>query len=147
MNRKLLIVALCALFVVLFAQSTGLLAQAVTPEPTPPVVVDPPVDVPVENDTTPQLFNTALIVIGAIVSVAFGVFGYLVRPAIIGAVAGMPQWGAEMLFSGGDAGLDALEDYVETTPTEIDDTEVAKLRREFEQLRADIAKLREAPQG
>ncbi len=48
MNRKILIVALCALLVVLLVQSTGLLAQEVTPEPTPVVVVtDPPVDVPV----------------------------------------------------------------------------------------------------
>lgn len=147
MNRKLLIVALCALFLVLFAQSTGLLAQEITPEPTPVVVVDPPVDPPAENDTTPQLFNTALIVIGAIVTVAFGVFGYLVRPAIVGVVASMPQWGAEMLFSGGDAGLDALEDYAETTVTELDDTEVAKLRREFELLREEVAKSRQSPQG
>ena len=49
MNRKLLIVALCALFLVLFAQSTGLLAQEVTPEPTPVVVVDPP-----PSKTTPR---------------------------------------------------------------------------------------------
>jgi hypothetical protein len=147
MKRKLLIVALCALFVVLFAQSTGLLAQESTLEPTPVVVVDPPVDPPVANDTTPQLFNTALIVIGAIVTVAFGVFGYLVRPAIIGAVAGMPQWGAEMLLSAGDAGLDALENYTETTITELDDTEVAKLRREFELLREEVAKSRQVPQG
>ena len=48
MNRKFLIAALCALLVVLFVQSTGLLAQEVTPEPTPVVVVtDPPVDGPV----------------------------------------------------------------------------------------------------
>lgn len=142
MNRKFLIVALCALFLVLFAQSTGMLAQEATPEPTPVVVVDPPA---VEDVTTPQLFNTALIVIGAIVTISFGVFGYIVRPAIVGVVASMPQWGAEMIFSGGDAGLDALENYVETTTTEIDDAEVAKLRREFEHLRADIAKLRQAP--
>lgn len=46
MNRKILIVALCALLVVLFVQSSGLLAQEVTPDPTPVVIVDPPVDVP-----------------------------------------------------------------------------------------------------
>jgi len=46
MNRKILIVALCALLVVLFVQSSGLLAQEVTPEPTPVVIVDPPVEVP-----------------------------------------------------------------------------------------------------
>lgn len=45
MTRKLLIGVLCALFVVLFVQSSGLLlAQEVTPEVTPVVVVaDPPV--------------------------------------------------------------------------------------------------------
>ncbi len=135
--KLLLIVALCLLFVL------PAFAQEVTPEPTPVVVVDPPVEAPAIS--TGQLFNTALIVIGAIVTVAFGVFGYIVRPSIVGAVAGMPEWAASMLFSGGDAGLDALENYVEGTPETTDNEEVAKLRREFEQLRADIAAVRQAP--
>lgn len=72
MNRKLLIVALCALFVVLFVQSTGLLAQEVTPEPTPVVVVtDPPVDVPVVESFN---FWTWLTANSALVLAAF--FGF-----------------------------------------------------------------------
>ena len=111
-------------------------AQEVTPEP--PVVVEepPPAAPPVVNAT--DLFTTALIVIGAIVGIAFGVFGYIVRPAIVGAVSGMPQWAGEVLFSAGDTGLASLEGYAEGTEGTRDDDEVAKLRREFDQLRAEI---------
>lgn len=141
MNRKLLIAALCALLLVLFVQSTGLLAQEVTPEPTPIVVTDPPVVV--DAVTTSQLFTTALIVIGGIVAVAFGVFGYIVRPALVAALNQIPQWGAEMFFSAGDAGLTAVERYAETTETVIDDNEVAKLRRDFDQLREEVRAARD----
>lgn len=142
MNRRFLIAALCALLLVLFVQSTGLLAQEVTPEPTPVVVVtDPPVVV--DAVTTSQLFTTALIVIGAIVGVAFGVFGYIVRPALVAALNQIPQWGAEMFFSAGDAGLTAVERYAETTETVIDDNEVAKLRRDFDQLREEVRAARD----
>lgn len=142
MNRKLLITALCVLLVVLFVQSTGLFAQEVTPEAPPVVVVtDPPVVV--DAVTTSQLFTTALIVIGAIVGVAFGVFGYIVRPALVAALNQIPQWGAEMFFSAGDAGLTAVERYAETTETVIDDNEVAKLRRDFDQLREEVRAARD----
>lgn len=47
MNRKILIMALIALLIGLFVQSSGLLAQDVTPEPTPVVVVEPPGTEPV----------------------------------------------------------------------------------------------------
>lgn len=138
MKRFLLVLILLCLF------ALPAFAQEVTPEPPPVVVVDPPA---VDAVTPPQLFNTALIVIGAIVTVALGVFGYIVRPAIVGAVAGMPQWGAEMLFSAGDAGLDALEDYAETTETTIDDDEAAKLRREFNELREEVRSRWQTNQG
>lgn len=143
MTRKLLIGVLCALFVVLFVQSSGLLlAQEVTPEVTPVVVVaEPPVVV--DAVTTSQLFTTALIVIGGIVAVAFGVFGYIVRPALVAALNQIPQWGAEMFFSAGDAGLTAVERYAETTETPLDNEEAAKLRREFNELREEVRAARD----
>lgn len=97
-----------------------------------------------ENPTVDAtaLYNTALVVIGAIVVVAFGVFGYIVRPAIAGAVAGMPEWSAKMLFSAGDAGMDALEDYAERTPSPIDDQEIAKLRAAYDELKLEVERLR-----
>lgn len=119
---------------ILFVFALPAFAQEVTPEPI--VVTDPPVIV--DTVTTSQLFTTALVVIGAIVGVAFGVFGYIVRPALVAALNQIPQWGAEMFFSAGDAGLTAVEDYAETTETTLDDNEVAKLRREFELLREEV---------
>lgn len=69
MNRKILIAALCVVFAVLFVRSTGLLAQEVTPEPTPVVVVtDPPVEVPTVE---PFNFWTWLTANSAVVVAAF----------------------------------------------------------------------------
>lgn len=120
-------------------------AQDATPETAPVARMDVGVDSAAPSNGTldaTALFQTALIVIGAVVTIAFAVFGYIVRPAIVGAVVGMPEWGANMLFSAGDAGLDALEGYAKGTPGETDDSEVAKLRREFEELRRQIEERR-----
>lgn len=130
----LVVVALIVLIGALFFTPLSIFAQEVTPEPTPVVVVpveDPPVAV---VDQT-AIVTTALIVIGTVVAIAFGVFGYLVRPVLLAGINQMPAWAADMVFSAGDAGLDALEEYVEDTPDPTDDTEVAKLRKEFELFR------------
>lgn len=145
--RKLTLIVFACLLVFALSLVTPLAAQESTLEPTtetpitepPPVVVDPPLVI----DQT-STFNTALVVIGAIVVIVFGVFGYIMKPAVAGAVAGMPQWAAEMLLTAGDTGLSALEKYTETTPDPIDDTEVAKLRKAYDELREEIYKLRQA---
>jgi len=137
--RLILVVALCILLGALFGSPLSVSAQdtptieptVVAPVEEPPVEVTPPVAV---VDQT-QIITTALIVIGAVVGIAFGVFGYLVRPVLLAGINQMPPWAANMLFSAGDAGLDALEEYVEDTPDTTDDTEVAKLRKEFELFR------------
>lgn len=137
MIRKLLLVALCALLLLIVSAPT--LAQDVTPEPTP--IVTPPVDTGT-TVSSGQLFTTALIVIGAVASIALSVFGYIVRPAIAGVVASMPEWGANMLFSTVDSGIDAADTYAKTTPNPADDVEVARLRNELALLRQEVADIR-----
>lgn len=117
-----------------FAQDATVDPSPVVTEEAPPPVVEPPVT-PVDQTA---IIQTVLVIAGAIVVVAFGVFGYVVRPAIVGAVNGMPEWAANILLTGGDIGLDALEDYVKRTPSPVDDNEVAKLRQAFEDLAAEI---------
>ncbi len=137
--RKLFSLLMLALFLLLGVRPG--FAQEATVDPSPVVteeapVVEPPEVVTVVDQT--EIIQTVLVIAGAIVVVAFGVFGYVVRPAIVGAVNGMPEWAGEILLTAADTGLGALEDYARGTPSPIDDNEVAKLRKEFEELAAEI---------
>lgn len=139
MTHKLFVVLLLGLL--LLVAALPVLGQEITPEPTPVVIVEPPSAEPV-TVTTGQLFTTAIIAVAAVSTIAFVVFGYIVRPLLAGALAAMPEWGANMLLGAVDTGLDSAARYATTTETLADDDGVRQLREDVKALREEIARLR-----
>lgn len=139
-RRNLFVVLLLGLL--LLAVGLPVFGQDVTPEPTPVVIItDPPAE-PV-GAATGQLFTTAIIVIGAVASIALVVFGAIVRPILAAALASMPQWGADMLFGAVETGLESAANYAKTTDTPRDDAGVEQLKADIRLLREDVQRLRD----
>jgi hypothetical protein len=126
MNRKLLIVALCALFLVLFAQSTGLLAQEVTPEPTPdtPAITLTPEQFGALTNTGSTLLNVVFALItGGALGFATAIRGMNKQQIDNGErlyEALPPRWGTLFrdIVVSGKAAFDKLDQMTDGAPNE-----------------------------
>lgn len=135
MNKLLMILLV---FVLLFAGSVG--AQEGTPDA--PVIIDveevaPPVIV---VDTT--VYSVALIVVGVIFLIGFGVLGYVVRPAILQLGISAPEWALKGVQSGYESGMEKLNEFVLSTDTPLDDAAAAEIHERIDELFGEIERLR-----
>ena len=91
------------------------------------------------------VYSIALIVVGLIVMVAFGVFGYVVRPALIQLGVSAPQFALDGINSAYESVIKALQDFVTLTPTPLDDAALAELKTTLDTLLEEIRKQRATP--
>lgn len=121
--RKLVFVFGVLLMIAVCLFPFAVFGQEATPEPTPVVI---PAEPPAVVDYTPTVVSIGVILIALALTIGVIIVG---REVIIRAFASIPAWVLQSGLSTWGNIEDELDDYVETTPHELDDTALAEIDR------------------
>lgn len=144
------LILLVLVFMLLFVGALN--AQEATPEVIPDTGVvsidvggtDVPVVVVERAAVDPTVYTVALIVVGIVFLLGFGIFGAAVRPALVQLGQSVPSY----LLTGTEAtledALDSAEDFAGSTGyTQLDDVAVKEIRQRLDDLFKEIHALRD----